>query len=56
LPFGGTIWKAKKDAGKSLKANIEEVIVPQMFKSIEKDLVLTHNIKKINYGSLNVKI
>jgi valyl-tRNA synthetase len=45
------IWKAKKDAGLSLKAEVKELTVPKKFKPIEKDLVASHNVKKIKYGN-----
>jgi valyl-tRNA synthetase len=45
------IWKAKKDKGLSLKAEIKELTLPEKFKGIEKDLIATHKIKKLTYGS-----
>lgn len=44
------IWKAKKDNNLSLKAEIQEITLPNKFKKIEKDLIEAHSIKKINYG------
>ena len=44
------IWKEKKDKGLSLKAEVLEAVLPEKFKSIEKDLKATHNICRIKYG------
>lgn len=44
------IWKTKKDNNKSLKDQIAQLTIPSKFKSIEKDLIETHKIEKINYG------
>ncbi len=44
------IWKAKKDAGKSLKDPITKLVVQEKFKSIEQDLIVTHGIQKLEYG------
>ena len=51
MNLNGVIWKAKKDAGLSLKAELEELTVPKKFNIIEKDLIATHSIKKIVYGN-----
>lgn len=50
------IWKAKKDAGKSLKAEMAEVTIPETFRAIEKDFMHTHKVPTITYGSLNIKV
>ncbi len=50
INLNGEIWKAKKDKNLSLKAEVAEAVVPEQFKSIEKDLTSTHSIKKISYG------
>ncbi len=44
------IWKIKKDAGKSLKEKISQAIVHEKFKSLEKDLIVTHNIEKLLFA------
>ena len=46
----GLIWKAKKDKGLSLKADINEMVVPKKFKKIETDFTAAHSIKNISYG------
>jgi len=57
IELNSTIWKAKKDKGLSLKAEIPEATLPEELKVIEKDLKTTHNIQKISYGKkLEVKI
>jgi valyl-tRNA synthetase len=44
------IWKAKKDKGLSLKAEIQQAVLPEKLKPIEKDMKETHKIKSIKYG------
>lgn len=44
------IWKAKKDRNLSLKADVKELLVPEQFKELAKDIVATHNVKSIKYG------
>jgi len=50
MEMNSQIWKAKKDRGLSLRSDIEYAMVPNRFKSIENDLIRTHNIKSIEYG------
>ncbi|MFH0752508.1 MAG: valine--tRNA ligase [archaeon] len=50
------IWKTKKDAGQSLKAEVSEITIPKKFKTIEPDLIAAHNIKKIGYGAFKIKL
>lgn len=44
------IWKQKKEKQLSLKAEIKEAVIPEKFKSVEKDLISAHNIVKVTYG------
>jgi valyl-tRNA synthetase len=44
------IWKLKKENGLSLKTPVEEVVLPEKFKNIARDLVEMHGIKKVRYG------
>jgi len=48
--LNSAIWKAKKDQGLSLKSEITQATIPEQLKLIEKDIQLTHKIKKITYG------
>lgn len=50
MGLNGTVWKAKKDAGKSLKDPIKILAVPEKFKAIEQDLKLAHRAEKLEYG------
>jgi valyl-tRNA synthetase len=50
LELNGEIWKAKKDRGLSLKSEIKEAALPRKFRSIEKDLVLSHSIKDVKWA------
>lgn len=57
LKLNGAIWKAKKEAGKSLKDNIKKATISAIFKSIEKDLIITHHILELEYGDkTNIEI
>ncbi len=42
--FNSAVWKAKKDAGISLRENIEGINIPEELKEFEKDLSLTHGL------------
>ncbi len=44
------IWKAKKDAGKSLKEEVTLLVIPELFKPIQHDIISAHNIKKLEFG------
>lgn len=50
------IWKSKKDAGKSLKDQVSELVIEDKFKTIQHDLISTHNIKKISFGERKIII
>ncbi|MCX6815967.1 MAG: valine--tRNA ligase [Candidatus Aenigmarchaeota archaeon] len=51
------IWKAKKDKSLSLKAEVSELVLPEKFACIEKDIVTTHSVKDISYGThIEVKV
>ena len=50
MELDGIIWKAKKDKGLSLKADVKEAVIPESFKCIEHDLKLTHRIQSLSYG------
>ncbi|HLD38981.1 MAG TPA: valine--tRNA ligase, partial [archaeon] len=45
MELNSNIWKFKKDNGLSLKAELSDVVVPEKFHCIEKDLIATHSIK-----------
>ena len=46
MDMNSAIWKHKKDKGLSLKAEIEELTMDEKFRIIEKDIMLTHSVKK----------
>ena len=50
------IWKAKKDAGKSLRDELTSLTLDKKFEKAEKDLIATHNVKKIKYGKFKVEV
>jgi valyl-tRNA synthetase len=50
------IWKYKKDAGKSLKEEISELIVEEKFKMMQHDLISAHNIKKLSFGDRRIEL
>ncbi len=56
IELNGLIWKAKKDAGKSLRDEIISLKIDVKFKKAEKDIIATHNVKKISYGKFKVEV
>ncbi len=45
------IWKAKKDKGLSLKAEIKGLMLPKKYSVISSDVAACHNVTKLRYGS-----
>lgn len=56
VEFNSTVWKAKKDNGLALNAEISEITMPEEFRPVEKDIKMVHKAKKISYGELKVSI
>ena len=50
LEFNSAVWKAKKDKGLSLKAEIEKAVIPEQLKDLEADLKSAHNIKEVSHS------
>ncbi|MFH1181521.1 MAG: valine--tRNA ligase [Candidatus Woesearchaeota archaeon] len=50
IEVNSAIWKAKKDKGLSLKAEVKRAVIPEPLKLLEKDLKMAHSIKEISYG------
>ncbi|MEM7816171.1 MAG: valine--tRNA ligase [Candidatus Aenigmatarchaeota archaeon] len=50
MELNGKIWKAKKDRNLSLKTEIKEAVLPEKFRTAERDIVLTHNVKSVRWG------
>lgn len=50
IELNNAVWKAKKDARLSLKAEIKKLTLPEKFKSLEKDLQAAHGAQEIGYG------
>ncbi len=50
------LWKAKQDAGKSLKEPLSRVILPEIFRTIIADITTTHNIQKVEWGELHIEV
>jgi valyl-tRNA synthetase len=48
-----SIWKAKKDANKSLKENVSSVVLPNKYKNIEIDLLKAHSILNAEYKDIS---
>lgn len=44
MEFNSIVWKKKKDAGISLRAEIKDISIPKELKIFEKDLKATHNL------------
>ncbi len=49
------VWKAKKDAGLSLRDSVSELIIPKSLKPAEKDIMGTHKPEAIRYGRLSMR-
>jgi valyl-tRNA synthetase len=47
IEFNSAVWKAKKEAEKSLKDDVKKAVAPQSLKSIEKELKAMHNISEL---------
>jgi valyl-tRNA synthetase len=47
MELNSSIWKTKKENGKGLRDELEELILEQKFSGIKKDLQEMHNAKKI---------
>lgn len=54
LELNSAIWKAKKDKGLSLKAEVASLTLPEKFRVIEKDVQRTHGVKSMRYGNLKI--
>ena len=50
VELNSAIWKAKKDKGLSLKAEVKRLELPKQFKGIVKDIKATHNVKELKFG------
>jgi valyl-tRNA synthetase len=48
--LNGVVWKAKKDAGLSLRAPLEALTIPKELEPIKKELAITHGAKKVLIG------
>ena len=46
----GAIWKHKKDNEMSLRDELDVVTIPEILKSLEKDLQSMHKIKTVKFG------
>ncbi|MBI4438451.1 valine--tRNA ligase [Candidatus Woesearchaeota archaeon] len=44
------VWKAKKDRGLSLKADVKSVVFPTKFAGLAKDLKVTHHVEDLRFG------
>jgi valyl-tRNA synthetase len=59
--INNAIWKEKKEKGYSLKEKVSVIKITNKYKYIEKDLIKTHNILKIEYkeeseGTIDVEL
>jgi valyl-tRNA synthetase len=44
------VWKAKKEAGLSLRDEVKVFVIDESFRTVSEDLRQMHNAKKIEYG------
>lgn len=45
MKFNSEVWKAKKEAGISLRDSIEDIEIPEKLKVFEKDILATHKLE-----------
>ena len=50
IALNSSVWKVKKDAGKSLKDPVKGLTMPKRFEAVAKDIQNAHHIEKISYG------
>ncbi len=50
MEMNSSIWKAKRDAGRSLKEPIRKLVAEEKFRTIEKDIKSAHNVSVIEFG------
>ena len=50
MELNSAIWMTKKDKNLPLNSEINKLIINKKFKSIEKDLIVTHNATTVNFG------
>nr|QBM01370.1 isoleucine--tRNA ligase [uncultured archaeon] len=55
MQFDGVMWKAKKDKGLSLRAEVKHAVLPSELKPMADDIKSAHNISSLEFGD-NIKI
>jgi len=50
MELNSQIWNYKKSNNKPLNAEIKKAIIPVKFRIIEKDIINTHKIQKLEFG------
>jgi len=48
--FNALVWKAKKDAGVSLRAPAKTLVIPKVLESLSRELQIMHAAEKISVG------
>ncbi|MBI4173947.1 MAG: class I tRNA ligase family protein [Candidatus Aenigmarchaeota archaeon] len=48
--LNSVVWKAKRDAGKSLKDPIAKLVLTEKFRKAEQDIKTAHGAKTVEYG------
>jgi valyl-tRNA synthetase len=48
------IWKSKKENGLSLKDEVKELTIEEEFKSIQHDIISSHNVKHLKFGERKI--
>lgn len=54
VELNSRIWKAKKENGLSLKAEVKRLRIPEKFKEIANDFREAHNVKTLEYGDFEI--
>ncbi|MBN1386723.1 valine--tRNA ligase [Candidatus Woesearchaeota archaeon] len=50
IDINSAVWKAKEEHSISLKNPIKMVTLTEKYRPVEKELIITHNIEKVEYG------
>jgi valyl-tRNA synthetase len=54
--FNALVWKAKKDAGQSLRAEVKLLTIPKELEKLKKELQIMHNAKEVKFGEAAVSM
>lgn len=56
MDVNSRIWKAKKEKGLALNAEVKSISIPKSLKDFEKDLKICHNASVVKYGEAEIEV